>query len=131
MHVQPRMCLTVAATNGTLEVSRSMWNGKGCSTQHELTYHTDNPDELKSCMHDIDGMERQLEAFLAAAAAWRSGGRLEADVEAEAAKGAPEQGMLDLAIMEAMLRSAEHGAAVPVHSLRGENPVLAYLKSAT
>lgn len=98
-----------------------MWNGKGRSTQHELTYHIDDPEELMTHMHDIDGVPRQLEAFLAAAAVWRDGGSLEGDAAAEVAKGAPEQGMLDLAIMEAMLRSAEEGAAVPVCAPGGTN----------
>lgn len=114
--VQPRMSLAVSAANGTLEVSRNMWNGKGRSTQHELTFHTDDPDALESSMHDIDGMEREAAAFVGAAVAWRAGAAVGAELAAEVAKGAPEQALLDLQMIEALLESARTGATVAVGS---------------
>ena len=111
VRLQPRMSVTVSGSNGTLDITRSMWNGKGRATQHELTYHTDDPNELESRMIDIDGMEREVAAFVGAAAAWHRGGGMSEELAAEVAKGAPEEAIVDLAIVEALLASGRAGGA--------------------
>ena len=112
--MQPRWSLSAAGATGTLEISRGAWNGRGPSTQHELTYRTEEPEELQSREYEFDGMERELRAFVGAAAAWRSGGGGDEALAAEVAKGSPEEALLDLAILEAMIQSAKQGAVVEV-----------------
>lgn len=119
--MQPRWSLSAAGATGTVEISRGAWNGKGPSTQHELTYRTDGPDdELVSELFEFDGMERELRAFVAAAAAWRRGEPQDATLAAEVAKGSPEEALLDLGILEAMIESARGGVVVPVSAVRSD-----------
>lgn len=119
MHVcvQPRWSLSAAGATGTVEVSRGAWNGKGDAMKHELCYRTDDPDELASKTYEFNGMERELDAFVRAAAEWRRGTPQEGALAAEVAKGSPEQAHVDLAILEAMLESAKRGALVAVAQL--------------
>lgn len=109
------MAVTVSGSNGTLDITRSMWNGNGRATQHELTYHTSDPDRLERRMVDIDGMEREVTAFVRAAAAWRRGCGMSEELAAEVSKGSPEEAIVDLELVEALLASGlAGGESVPV-----------------
>eukprot|EP00892_Ulva_mutabilis_P001287 jgi/Ulvmu1/11159/UM071_0043.1 len=110
----PRWSLSAAGANGTVEVSRGAWNGKGDRMMHELCYRTDNPEELTCKQYEFNGMERELDTFLRVAASWRGGAEQDPTLAAEVAKGFPEEAFLDLAILEALIEASRKGTSVPV-----------------
>eukprot|EP00892_Ulva_mutabilis_P008172 jgi/Ulvmu1/5727/UM240_0002.1 len=82
-----RWSLSASGESGTVEVSRGAWNGRGENMRHELCYRTTAADEMVCRQYSIDSMERELEAFLRAAATWRSGAQHDPALAAEVAKG--------------------------------------------
>eukprot|EP00892_Ulva_mutabilis_P001281 jgi/Ulvmu1/11153/UM071_0037.1 len=109
-----RWSLSASGESGTVEVSRGAWNGRGENMRHELCYRTTAADEMVCRQYSIDSMERELEAFLRAAATWRSGAQHDPALAAEVAKGSPGEALLDLAILEALIEASRTGVTVPV-----------------
>lgn len=129
---QVRWSLTVVGTRGSLEVSRGGWTGS--RGEYLLSIQTSPPDADASAAaggvkhgysggaaspvvqerHAFSGMQREFKAMVALAAARASPSSQGTPGREDASS--PEQGFQDLALFEALMRSAAGpgGAAVDV-----------------
>ena len=109
--MQPKHCITVTGTAGTVEVYRGGFTQKNNeSTVRCKTLRADGtPGETVEEVFGFTGMENELDEFwlqitnAAAAKAASSGGQTD-----------PTEGLLDLAMIKALIRAGETGQDVPI-----------------
>lgn len=111
-------CLQVVGTEGTLEIVRGGWGGS--RGEYTLTSATKSAQEPVTRKFPFSGVDNAMALFVSMIQAAKGGGGFKAVLEARKERNADfgfdalsrascEEGLMDLALMDAMLVSALQG----------------------
>jgi predicted dehydrogenase len=115
-----RFSLSVSGTEGTIEVTRGGWTGSRAN--YQMSYQLMNEKEPTFEKFNFSGADREFANFVRQAVAKDTGHEIR---DRLALRGQPEAALLDLAMIECIIKSGDvNGAPVPIPHIADPWPVV-------
>ena len=109
-YVQTRFALSISGTAGTIEVTRGGWTGSRAN--YQMSYQLLNDAKPTFKTFNFSGADKEFDNFVRQVVAKEAGSELH---DTEALKGQPEAALLDLAMIECIIKSGDlNGQPVPI-----------------